>query len=151
VQNHNIFGAWTRHGQTRTHKTHHGLNLGEANTFPPYSILCAWPQDHHPIVILSRDSQVGVSKFPKLGLLQLWRPITLCANLRLRWGLKQSCSLCQDISNNMWHATYTQGRQGDSVFLTIRSQIVNLTPGLFFGHNLCFNHPNGSWEPILNI
>jgi hypothetical protein len=28
------FGARTSHKQTRTHKTHHDLNLGEANTFP---------------------------------------------------------------------------------------------------------------------
>ncbi len=35
---------------------------------PPYSIFYAWPQDQHPNVILSRDSKVGVLKFPKLGL-----------------------------------------------------------------------------------
>ncbi len=28
------FGAWTNHWQTQTHKTHHGLDLGEATTFP---------------------------------------------------------------------------------------------------------------------
>jgi hypothetical protein len=33
----------------------------------------------------------------------------------------------------------------------VESQIVNLTPDLFFGYNLCFRCPNGSWEPILNI
>jgi hypothetical protein len=27
------FGAWINHEQTRTHKTHHGLDLGEATTF----------------------------------------------------------------------------------------------------------------------
>jgi hypothetical protein len=30
----NTFGAHMNHEQTRTHKTHHGLNLGEATTFP---------------------------------------------------------------------------------------------------------------------
>jgi hypothetical protein len=30
----NIFDAWTNHGQTRTHRTHHNPNLGEATTFP---------------------------------------------------------------------------------------------------------------------
>jgi hypothetical protein len=29
-----IFGARTNHGQTWTHKTHHGPDLGEATTFP---------------------------------------------------------------------------------------------------------------------
>jgi hypothetical protein len=42
--------------------------LGGSRHLPPYSILCAWLGDQHPNVILSRDSQVGVPKFPKLGL-----------------------------------------------------------------------------------
>ncbi len=28
------FGARMSHGQTQIHKTHHGLDLGEATTFP---------------------------------------------------------------------------------------------------------------------
>jgi hypothetical protein len=28
------FGAWTNHGHTQTHKTHHDLNLEEGTTFP---------------------------------------------------------------------------------------------------------------------
>ncbi len=128
----NIFGAWKNHGQTQTHKSHHGSNLGEAITFPPYSIICAWARDQHPNVILSWDSQVGVPKFLKLGLLQLWRPIISFLNLWSRWGLKQSCSPCQDFSNNMWHATSTQGNQGDSLILVVGSQTANSTPDLFF-------------------
>jgi hypothetical protein len=34
VHSWSTFGARTSHGQTRTHKTHHNLNLGEATTFP---------------------------------------------------------------------------------------------------------------------
>jgi hypothetical protein len=34
VRNGNIFGAKTSHKETRIHKTHHGLDLGEAITFP---------------------------------------------------------------------------------------------------------------------
>jgi hypothetical protein len=30
----NAFGARPNHGQTRTHKTHHGLDLGEDTIFP---------------------------------------------------------------------------------------------------------------------
>jgi hypothetical protein len=30
----NTFGATKNHGQIRTHKTYHGLDLGEATTFP---------------------------------------------------------------------------------------------------------------------
>jgi hypothetical protein len=50
-----IFGAWTRHGHTRIHKTHHSSDLGETITFP---FICAWPHDLHPNVILFQDSQV---------------------------------------------------------------------------------------------
>jgi hypothetical protein len=92
-----------------------------------------------------------VLKFPKLGLMQLWGPITLLSNLWLRWGLKQSCSPRQELSNGMWHATCTQGNEVDSWVLMVGSQIANLTPNLSFGHNLCFKCPNGSCEPILDI
>ncbi len=92
-----------------------------------------------------------ILKFLKLRLPQLWGPITLCADLRLRWGLKQSCNPCWKISNDMWHVTCTQGSQGDSQLLIVGSQIVNLTLDPSFGHNLCFNYPNGSCEPILDI
>jgi len=34
MHNQNTFGAQTSHGETRTHKTHHDLDLGEATTFP---------------------------------------------------------------------------------------------------------------------
>jgi hypothetical protein len=51
----------------------------------------------------------------------------------------------------MSHATCTQGNRVDSRFLVVESQIVNLTLGPSFGHNLCFRCPNGSCKPILNI
>jgi hypothetical protein len=118
--------------------------LGWSHHLPFYSILCVWPRDQHPNVILFRD-------FPKLKLPQLWRPITLCVDLRLRWSLKQSCSPYWELSNNIWHTTWTQGNWGGSWLLMVESQIVNLTFGPSFGHNLCFRCPNGSCKPILNI
>jgi hypothetical protein len=68
--------------------------------------------------------------------------ITLCAYLRLRWGLKQSCNPLQELSNGMWQATYMQRNQGDSPFLVV---------GPSFGHNLCFRYPKRSCELILDI
>jgi hypothetical protein len=94
---------------------------------------------------------VWIPKFPKLGLLQLWRPITLCANLRLKWGLKKSCNPHLEISSSMWQTTCTQGNWGDSQLSMIRSQIANLTFSLSFGYNLCLNYSNGSCKPILDI
>ncbi len=39
----------------------------------------------------------------------------------------------------------------DSRLLVVESQIVSLTPGLSFAHNLCFKCPNEQCEPILDI
>ncbi len=125
--------------------------LGGSHHLPLYIILCASPQGPHPNGLLSRNSQMGVLKFPKLGLLQLWGPVTLCADLRLRWGPKKRCSPHQDLSNGMSHATCTQGNWVDFRLLVVGSQTANLTPGLSFGHNLCFRCPNGWCEPILDI
>ncbi len=94
---------------------------------------------------------MGVQIFSKLGLPQFWRPITLCVDLWLRSSLKKSCSPHWEISNGMWHTTCMQGNQGNSWLLMIGSQIANLTPNPFFGHNLCFKYSNGSCEPILDI
>jgi len=75
----------------------------------------------------------------------------LCADVQLRWGPKQSCSLCQELSNDMWHVICTQGNQGDSWLLVVKNQIGNLTSNPSFGHNLCFKYPNGSCKYILDI
>jgi len=80
---------------------------------------------------------VGVPKFSQLGLPQLWGPITLRANLRLRWGLMKSYSHCQEFSNDVSHTTCTWGNRGDSWLLMVGSFIVNLTPDPSFGYNLC--------------
>jgi hypothetical protein len=51
----------------------------------------------------------------------------------------------------MFYTTCTQGIRIDSWLLMVGSQTANLTPGNFFGHNLCFRCPNGSCKPILDI
>jgi hypothetical protein len=94
---------------------------------------------------------MGVPKFRKLGILQLWGPITLCADFWLRWSIKQSYSPCWELFNGMSHVTYTQGNQVNSWLLVVGSQTANLTFDLSFGHNLCFRCPNGSCDPILDI
>jgi hypothetical protein len=94
---------------------------------------------------------MGVLKLPKLKVPRLWNPITLQADLRLKCGLKQSCSSRRDLSNGMWHATCTQGKRGDFWLLMVGSQTSNLTLSLSFGHNLCFKCPNEQCELILDI
>ncbi len=125
--------------------------LRGSHHLPLYNILSAWPWGKHPNVILSQYSQVGVPKFPKLGLLQLWMPIIYSTYFWSKLGFKKSIRPRQDLSNDMCHTTCMQGNQGDFWFLVVESQINNLTPNLSFGHNLCFRYPNGSCEPILKI
>jgi len=70
------FGAHTSHRQTWIHKTHNGLDLGEATTFPfiAFSMFGHGACTQMPFCF--RTPKLRVSKFPKVGLLQLWRPIT---------------------------------------------------------------------------
>jgi hypothetical protein len=82
--------------------------------------------------------KLGVLKFSKLGHSKLWKPLTSCADLQLKWGLKQSCNPRWELSNDMWHTTCTHVIQGDSWFLMVC-------------HNLCFKSSNESCKPILNI
>jgi hypothetical protein len=51
----------------------------------------------------------------------------------------------------MSHGTCTQGNRINSQLLVVGSQTANLTTDLSFGHNLCFKHPNGWCEPILDV
>ncbi len=51
----------------------------------------------------------------------------------------------------MLHTTWTQENWDNYLLLMVGSQIVNLTPGLSFGHILCFKCSNGSCKPILDI
>jgi len=90
-------------------------------------------------------------KSRKLGLPRLWSPITLRANLGSRCNLKQSCISHRELFNGMSHAMYRQVNWVDSRLFLVRSQTASLTPGLSFGHNLCFRCPNEQFEPILDI
>jgi hypothetical protein len=125
------------HGRPRTHKTHHGPDLREVNTFPH--------------IVYFAPLQMGVSKSPRLGVLQLCGTITFGANLRSQQGLNQSCSPRRDLSNDMSHATCTQRNWVDSQLPVVGSQIASLTIDFSFGHNLRCRCPNGSCKPILDI
>jgi hypothetical protein len=101
VHNWSTFSARTSHMHTQTHKTHHGPNLGEVTTFP---LIIFFVISHRGCIQMSfcpQTPNLGVSKFPKLGLLTLWKAITSYVDFRLRWGLKQSCSHYEEISKDM--------------------------------------------------
>jgi hypothetical protein len=125
--------------------------LGGSHHLPHYSIFCTSPWGSHPNDFLSQDFQMGVPKFSHLGLWQLWGHITSHSNLWLQWGLKQSCSPRQELSNGMSHVAWTKGNWVNCWLLVVGSQIVSLTHGLSFDHNLCFICPNGQCKAILDI
>ncbi len=125
--------------------------LGGSHHLPPYSILYITPPHLHPNGTFSRDSQSGVPKLSRFGLPGLWAFITSRLDLRSGRDLKQICSSPQGLSNSVSHFTCTHRDQVDSRLLVVESQIVSLTPGLSFNHNLCYICPNGSCEAILDI
>jgi hypothetical protein len=101
----------------------------------------------HPNVILFRDSQV---ESPEI--LEIVTPMILEAhNFLCKYLINKSCSLCQDLSKYMWHATFMQINKGNSQLLVVKNQIDTLTPSISFGHNLCFKYSNGKSKPILDI
>ncbi len=80
MRNWKTFGAWMNHGQTQTHKTCHNSDLGEATTFP---FIVFYVLGHGACIQMSfclGIIKLGVLKFSKLGLLQLWRLITSCVD-----------------------------------------------------------------------
>jgi hypothetical protein len=125
--------------------------LRGSHHLPPYSILCVTLPHLHPNGFFSQDSQSGVPKLSRFGLLGLWAFITSCSDLRLGWGLKQTCSSLRELSNNVSHSTCTHQGQVDSWLFMVGSQTGSLTPSLSFDHNLCCRCPNGSCEAILDI
>jgi len=84
-----------------------------------------------------------------MGFPRLWSPITLRANFGSQCSLKQSCSSCQELSNNMSHAFCSQVNRVDSQLFMVESRTNSLIPCPSFGHNLCFKCSNEQCKPIL--
>jgi hypothetical protein len=147
----NTFGARVSHEHTQIQKTHHSPDLGEATTFPLIILFVISHKGYIQMSFCLRTPKLGVSKLPRLGLLTFWKAIISCANLWLRWELKQNYSPHHNLSNDMWHPTYMHVFQGDSRLLVVGSQIANLTPNISFSHNLYLKYSNGSCELIVDI
>ncbi len=118
---------------------------------PSYSILCVRPRRLHPNGTFSQDSQSGVSKLSRFGLLELWVTITSHPDLWSGRGLNQTCSPPRELFNAMLHSTCWRRIQVDSRLLVVGSQTASLTSGPSFAHNLSYTCPNGSCEAILDI
>jgi hypothetical protein len=71
--------------------------LGGSHHLPPYNILCSSPQQLHPNDFFSKDSQGGVPKLSRVGVLGLWELMSPDCRVRLKQGLNQSCSFPQEL------------------------------------------------------
>jgi len=98
------FGARMSHMHTHTHETQHDSNLEEATTFFLRVLSMSGHGACTQISFCPMTPKLGILKFPKLGLLQLWRPITFCADLRLKWGLKKIVKFVKSFPM-IWHTT----------------------------------------------
>jgi len=83
MHNLNTFGARMNHKHTRTNKTYHCLNLGEATTFPLIVFSMISHKGYIQMSFCPRTPKLGVLKLPKLGLPALWKDITSYVDLRL--------------------------------------------------------------------
>jgi hypothetical protein len=118
---------------------------------PPYSILCSSPLRLHPSGSFSRDSQSGVPKLSRLGLLGLWDFVAPRPDLRSGRGLNQTCSPGRELSNAMSHFPRSRRYLVDSRLLVVGSQTASLTPGPSFARNLSCRCPSGQCEASLDI
>jgi hypothetical protein len=127
--------------------------LGGSHHLPPYSILYNSLPHLHPNGSFSRDSQNGVPKLSRFGLLGLWTLITPRSKLGSKRGLNQSCSSPQELSKGVSHFIFMYRNWVDSRLLMVESQTANLTPDPSFGHNLCFDvqmaHARPFWTSTL--
>jgi len=122
------------------------LGLRGSHHLPPYIILYSSLRDLHPNGFFSRDSESGIPKLSRFGLLGLWTLIAPRPKLGSGRGLNQSCSSPRELSNGVSHFTCTHWNWVDSWLLVVGSQTASSTPDLSFDHNLCYKCPNGSCD-----
>jgi hypothetical protein len=106
------------------------------------SIFCNSSLHLHPNDSFFRDSQSGVPKLSRFGLLRLWAFITSRLKLGSGQGFNQSCSSPWELSNGVSHFTYTHRNRVDSWLLVVGSQTGSLTPDPSFDQNLCCKYSN---------
>ncbi len=125
--------------------------LGRSHHLPPYNILCNSRRRLHLNGSFSQDSQVGVLKLSWVGVPKLWTLISPDCRVQSKQGPKQRFTSRRELSNAVSHSRIRCREEVDSRLLVVGSQIVNLTPGPSFGHNLCLRCSNEQCKPILDI
>jgi hypothetical protein len=127
----------TNHRQTWIHKIHHSLDLGEATTFPliVYSVLGHGASTKWQFIPRLPSGSPEILRIGTFVTLEahnfVWRPpikVMFKAELHLSSKAFQQYVACH-----------------------LHARKLVLTPGLSFGHNLCFKCLNGSCKPIFDI
>ncbi len=139
---------------TSDHKTHHGPDSGEATTFPLIVLSAALRRGYIQMALFPGTPKLESRNCPKTvpgGVSGLWALITLDCKVWSRRGLNQTCSPRRDLFNDVSHSQFGGREEVDSRLLVVGSQIVSLTPGPSFAHNLGCRCPNGQCEAIFDI
>ncbi len=147
-------GVGTSHGQPWTHLTHHGLDSGEATTFPHVVFFAARDGGYIQMAHFLGTPKLESQNYPEIvpvGVLGLWELITPNCRIWSQRDLNQSCNHHRDLSNAMLHYQIGCWEEVDSRLLVVGSQTASLTPGPSFAHNLGYKCPNDQYEAIFDI
>jgi hypothetical protein len=125
--------------------------LGGSHHLPPYSILSIALSHPHPNGFYSQDSQGGVPKLSRFILPEFWELIAPDSDLGSGWGVKQTCSSPQELSNGVSYSICTHRDRVNSRLFVVGSQTGNLTPGPSFDHKVCCWCSNGPCKAIFDI
>jgi len=139
---------------TSDHKTHHGPDSGEATTFPYIVFSALLRGDYIQMVLFLGTPKLESRNCPETVLVRvpgLWELITPDCQVWSQWGLNQSCSPRQDLSNDISHFEFGGREELDARLLVVGSQIASLTADPSFAHNLGCKCPKGQCEAIFDI
>ncbi len=139
---------------TLDHQTHHGLDPGEATTFPHIVFSMPHFEDYIQMALFPGTPKLESRNRPEtvlVGVPGLWELIIPDCKVWSRRGLNQTYSPRRDRSNDVWHSQFGGRKEVDSRLLVVRSQIASLTPGPSFAHNLGYRCSNGQGEAIFVI
>jgi hypothetical protein len=137
-----------------THLTHHGLDLGEATTFPLIVFSAPLHRGYIEVALFPETPKLESRNCPETapgGVLGLWELITPDCKLGSRQDLNQSCSPRRDLSNDVSHSQFGGREKVDSRLLVVGSQTASLTPGPSFVHNLDYRCSNDQCDAIFYI
>jgi hypothetical protein len=131
--------------------THHDPNSGGATTILPIVFFVPLRCTCIRMALFPKTPKVESRNCPDFGLSGLWDIIASHPNLQLGRGLNQTCSPLQKLSNAALHSSSARWERVDSRILVVESQIVSLTLGPSFAHNLGCRCPNDQCEAISDI